>query len=144
VVFPERPDWAGDHRSYALVWGLPTAALIGAIFVDPPAKTMIWTGALLLMGGACLANAHRCGRTHCYFTGPFFLIMAVVVLLHGSAAVWLGPAGWQWLGLTIAVGAAALWWLPERLWGKFIKHGHAAHARRCGGRDPDLPSVLNV
>jgi len=33
------------------------------------------------MGIACLANAARCGRMHCYFTGPLLLLAAVYVVL---------------------------------------------------------------
>jgi hypothetical protein len=74
------------------------------------------------MGVTCIANATRCGRTHCYFTGPFFLIMAVGVVLHGSGILWLGANGWIWLGTTIVVGGyGVLWLLPERIWGKFAR-----------------------
>ena len=113
-------DWVGNSRSYWLAWGLPTAAMVGAILVDPPVKTIIWSISLIWMGAACLANAARCGRLHCYVTGPFFLIMAVVVLLHGFDAVPLGPNGWTWIAVTIFVGGfGSLWLLPEFIWGKF-------------------------
>ena len=118
----EQRDWVSSYRSYVVAWGLPTAALLGAIFIVPPAKTLILAVALVWMGTACLANAVRCGRVHCYFTGPFFLLMAVAVLLHGIEVVWLGPSGWTWLGVTIAVGAGGLWILTERVWGKFARY----------------------
>lgn len=74
------------------------------------------------MGTACILNALRCGRIHCYLTGPFFLLMAVAVVLHGLGIVWLGPNGWIWLGLTlIVVGGGLLWYLPERVWGKYAR-----------------------
>jgi hypothetical protein len=113
-------DWAGDVRSYALAWGLPSAALVVAIFLDPGARTLVWAAALAWMGVACLMNARRCGRRHCYLTGPFFLLMAVAALLHGFGFVRLGPNGWLWLGVTIVAGGyGALWYLPERIWGKY-------------------------
>jgi hypothetical protein len=72
------------------------------------------------MGAACILNALRCGRLHCYLTGPFFLLMAAATLLHGFEILWLGPNGWLWLGLTlVVVGGGILWYLPERLWGKY-------------------------
>ncbi len=37
-----------------------------------------------------MANALRCGRLHCYITGPFFVAMAIVTLLYGLGAVPLG------------------------------------------------------
>ena len=115
-------DWVGDYRSYALAWGIPTAALALAIFLDQAARTVLWSGALVWMGVACIANATRCGRTHCYFTGPFFLLMAAAVVLHGAEVIWWGPRGWAWLGATIVVGGfGPLWLLPERIWGKFMR-----------------------
>ena len=122
-----RRDWVGRPRSYALAWGLPTVALVAAIFMAPPAKTVIWSTALVWMGVACIANAVRCGRTHCYLTGPFFLIMAIVSVLHGSRLLWLGPNGWTWLGFAIVGGGfGLLWFLPERIWGKFAARRQSA------------------
>ena len=112
-------DWVGNYRAFAIAWGLPIAALIAAIFVGTLAKTIIWIAALVWMGIACLANATRCGRRHCYFTGPFFLVMAVVSGLHGFGFVPLGPEGWSWLGITIGAGGGLLWFIPEQIWGSF-------------------------
>ncbi len=121
-----RNDWVGDPLSFALAWGLPIAALIGAIFLDPVPKTVTSVVALTWMGAACIANAARCGRTHCYFTGPFFLVMAVAALLHGFEIVGLGPNGWRWLGIATGVGGGLLWCLPEMIWGKFITRQRAS------------------
>src|SRR3989442_15948432 len=41
----------------------------------------IWTLAFTVMGIACVVNAVRCGRVHCYFTGPFLLLLAAASLL---------------------------------------------------------------
>jgi hypothetical protein len=67
-----------------LAWGLPTALLILGMFMPTPIRTGVWAGALIWMGVACIANAARCGRTHCYLTGPFFLAMAEVTVAHGT------------------------------------------------------------
>src|SRR5262249_6876640 len=82
-------------------------------------RTVVWTVALATMGTACSANAARCHRVHCYATGPFFLIMAVVTLLYGLEIVPLGGAGWNLIGLTILIGAVALCCLPELFLGKY-------------------------
>src|SRR5713226_4723178 len=82
-------------------------------------RTVVWTAALSIMGAACLANAVRCGRIHCYITGPFLLMMAVVTLLYGVGVLPLGGYGWNVIGLTILVGAVALSWLPEMFFGKY-------------------------
>jgi Ca2+/Na+ antiporter len=46
----------------------------------------VWIIALIWMGSACILNARRCGRTHCRYTGPYYLVMIVPVLL--LAAGW--------------------------------------------------------
>ena len=122
----DKKDWVGEPRSYALAWGLPSAALLSGIFVEPGLRTGIWTLSLVWMGLACSANAARCGRRHCFLTGPFFLVMAAAVLLHGTGVFWLGQRGWWWLGLTLVVGGyGGLWLLPEKLWGKYTRSGQA-------------------
>ncbi len=65
------------------MWGIPIAALIATFWLDPWVKTIVWLVALVRMGVGCLLNARRCGRRHCYITGPFFLIMTVPVAVHG-------------------------------------------------------------
>jgi hypothetical protein len=84
-------------------------------------RTAVWTAALSVMGAACIANAVRCGRTHCYITGPFFLVMAVLSLLYGVGVIPLGVNGWSAIGLTILFGAIALSCLPGLFLGKYRK-----------------------
>lgn len=68
------------------------------------------------MGVACIVNALRCGRVHCYLTGPFFLVMALIALSYGLGKLHLGGNGWNLLGLITLVCAIALWCLPAYLW----------------------------
>jgi len=82
-------------------------------------RTVVWTAALGIIGTACIANAVRCGRLHCYVTGPFFLALAVVTLLHGLGVVPLGRNGWSLIGLAILIGAIVLCCVPEMLFGKY-------------------------
>jgi hypothetical protein len=79
----------------------------------------VWPLALLWMGVACLWNAARCGRVHCYFTGPFFLLLALLSLLHGLGIVSLGPNGWQGIGVALLVGGCLLACAPELLLGRY-------------------------
>ena len=76
-----------------LLWGLPIAIILitGNVASAGWILTVAWTASLVTMGVACLVNARGCGRTHCYFTGPFFLLMAIMSLLHGLHVVSLGP-----------------------------------------------------
>ena len=113
----QQRDWVSSRLSRFLAWGVPAAALVIAIFLPPPARTLIWSVSLLWMGVACIANATRCGRTHCYFTGPFFLIMALASLLVGFGALSLD---WGWLGLTTLLGAVVLTYVPDLTWGKYV------------------------
>jgi hypothetical protein len=114
-------DWAGNVRAYALAWGVPSLAIIAGSLVDAPARTAIWTVALIWMGTACLMNSRRCGRTHCRFTGPFYLFLIVPVLLHGFGLISLGPYAWWILGATILLGGTVIWWATEAAWGKFSR-----------------------
>jgi hypothetical protein len=113
-------DWVAVRRTLALGWGLPSAALVCSLFVESPWRAWIWVPSLLWMGAACLVNAIRCGRTHCYFTAPLFFVMACVGLLDGLGLLALGPRAWTWLGLGLVIGTAGLWWGTERLWGRFV------------------------
>jgi hypothetical protein len=115
---PER-DWVGDAWTFGLAWGLPASILMAGALLAPPIRTVLWTGALLWAGAACLMNAKRCGRTHCRFTGPFFLVMAVITVLYGTGILWLGSNGWFVLALVIGFGFAALWWGSEAYFGKY-------------------------
>ncbi|MCA1854095.1 MAG: hypothetical protein LC647_17420 [Beggiatoa sp.] len=113
-------DWVARRRTLALGWGLPSAALVCSLFVESPWRAWIWVSSLFWMGAACLVNAVRCGRTHCYFTGPFFLLMAGVTLFYGLGLLALGPRTWIWLGLGLLAGTIGLWRGAERLWGRFV------------------------
>ncbi len=112
-----RKDWVGNWRSLAGLRGIPAAAMLIAAMLDPLLRAVIWSAALLWMGGACLANARRCGRTHCSFTGPFYLAMAALVVAHASGVVPMGEQGWTILGAGTIAGTIVLWWGSERVWG---------------------------
>ena len=47
--------------------------------------------------------------------------MAVVTLLFGLGILPLGRNGWNWLSLTILLGAIAFYYLPELFLGKYRK-----------------------
>jgi hypothetical protein len=112
-------DWAGNWISLGGLWGLPAAAMLIGALLDPLPRAIIWSAALVWMGGACIANVRRCGRTHCRFTGPFYLVMAALVVAYAAGALPIGEDGWAILGAVAIVGTAALWWGSERIWGLF-------------------------
>ena len=81
------------------------------------------------MGVACLANARRCGRTHCRYTGPFFLGMAAMVFAYATGMLPLGSYPWLVLGLIAAVGNAIIWWWSERALGTYFQRSEKAQPR---------------
>jgi uncharacterized membrane protein HdeD (DUF308 family) len=111
---------------------LPVIAIVatGNYRVGSGWRTAVWTAALSIMGTACVANAVRCGRVHCYITGPFLLVMAVVTLLYGLGVLPLGGNGWNAISLAILVGTIALCCLPEMFFGKYRSH-RARSADHC-------------
>lgn len=112
-------DWAGNGRAFTLLWGIPIALMVAAGSVPPLLRAVIWTLMLLWMGSVCLVNARRCGRTHCRFTGPFFILMAMGVVAYATGVLHLGVHGWSILSGLILIGAIGLWWGSERVWGRF-------------------------
>jgi hypothetical protein len=112
-------DWTGSIRTYTSVWGAPTAMMVAGLLVDIPARTSIWTLALAWKGTACILNAQRCGRTHCRFTGPFYLASILPVLVLASGLVSSGFYAWVALGTGIILGSKLTWWVTERAWGRF-------------------------
>jgi len=118
AIQPSR-DWLGSTRSRALAWWVPQAAIVAALIAPVPLRAVIWIIALVWMGTACVLNARHCGRTHCRYTGPFYLGMIAPVLVLVSGTVPVGIYGWLILGVLILAGSKIIWWATERAWGKF-------------------------
>jgi hypothetical protein len=112
-------DWLGNTRASLLAWWIPRTGIIAGLFMPVGVRTVIWIVSLTWMGLACILNAQRCGRTHCRYTGPFFLAMILPVLVLGTVGASTGLAEWIALGFLIEVGGRLLWWATERAWGTF-------------------------
>ncbi|MCY1290184.1 hypothetical protein D9M69_446280 [compost metagenome] len=114
-------------------WGLPAVvATLTILLADRhPTLFLAASAALAVMGGACLVNAARCGRLHCYITGPYFLMLALGTLLAYGA----DPNGeyLSRLWLLLALGATPLLiWLPERLARrKYLNAPGCGESREC-------------
>jgi hypothetical protein len=102
-----------------LIWVLPAATLLLGAFFTWHYLVVVWPTLLTGMGGACLLNARRCARTHCYVTGPFFLVLAIVGLLYGLGVLPLGVNGWRALSAALLIGGAILVYVPDRLFGHY-------------------------
>jgi hypothetical protein len=116
----QQRDWLADPRVNAVAWWLPVGALIASLFAPLPFRIGIWTTALAWMGTACILNSRRCGRTHCRYTGPYYLAMIVPVFALGVVPVTLPPPAWAAIAVTILLGSGVIWWATERAWGRFF------------------------
>jgi hypothetical protein len=112
-------DWVGSRRANLIAWWIPQSAILAGLFLEVPVRTIIWIVTLGWMGTACILNARRCGRTHCRFTGPYYLAMILPVLALGSGIVSVNLSGWLVLGALIVLGSKFIWWATERALGKF-------------------------
>jgi hypothetical protein len=112
-------DWLGTCRTSALAWWIPHAVLMVGLVAPVPLRATIWTVALIWMGTACVLNAKRCGRTHCRYTGPYYFVMILPVLVLGSGIVSVSILAWIVLGLLIVGGSKLIWWATERAHGRF-------------------------
>jgi hypothetical protein len=73
-------DWVTSTQSSLVAWWLPQVAMIVTVFAKVPFRTVVWAAALAWMGVACLLNARQCSRTHCRYTGPYYLAAVAPVL----------------------------------------------------------------
>ena len=114
-------DILQNWRTTLVAFWLPAVVLVAIGFVNivPQWRALIWALSLAVMGSACLTNAFRCGRLHCFLTGPFFLLMAIVSLLYGFGTIPSFREGWNVIGLVTLVGAVGFWWIPEFFVGKY-------------------------
>ena len=110
------PNDLVSQKSGILLWCLPTLALfVGLVWRSKLA--WIWIPAFLIMGIGCLVNARRCGRLHCYFTGPVFVLAAIYVALASANVLVLRPGAF----LLIVGAIAMLACLAELPFGKYKK-----------------------
>src|SRR3546814_11465188 len=121
-------DWVGTTRSFTVAWGIPILVIVASAFAEDSLRTLAWTAALAWMGTACLLNAHRCGSTHCRYTGPYYLLLTIPVTLHGTQVVSLGAPGWWILGIAILAGGTLIGWDSDRTWGRYPEEEGG-----CGG-----------
>jgi len=116
----ENPDWVSNPGKFTFAWGIPVLVLILSGTGFPDYMKAVWPVALAWMGFGCLLNASRCHRRHCFYTGPFFLILAFVSLLHGWDILPLGIKGWFWIGWVTLIGGLIFTIFPEWVWGRYV------------------------
>lgn len=117
-------DLLGRHWTIGLLWVAPWVLIVASAYTDNLIRTVAWTFGFTMMGVACLVNARGCGRRHCFYTGPLFLLAAVASLLYGLQVLPLGPDGWNWIiGVTVVGSLLACCGL-ETMFGKYTA-GHS-------------------
>lgn len=117
-------------RWVLLLWWAPWGLIILGGFTGNLARTVLWTAGFTVMGGACLVNVRRCGRRHCLYTGPLFLLAALASLLYGLGLVPLGSHGWNWIADVAGAGAVFFCFVLERLTGKYSTKAVASPPNR--------------
>lgn len=99
-------DLAGGRAAFFL-WCVPSIVILAGVLV-PGIRSLLWIPSFLVMGIACVVNARGCGRRHCYWTGPVFLLAGVATALDalGMLAVdWKLVLAGVFLGTLLAYGS---------------------------------------
>ena len=105
-----------------LLWGAPLALLVIAPTLASGGRVPgALEGSLVTLGAAifgvlCLANALRCGRTHCWFDGVGLPVLSVIGGL-GAAGAFAVPWG---AFLSALWGAVLLSFLVECIFGPHL------------------------
>ena len=109
-------DDLASSRTGLVVWGVPGLLVLGGV-AFPDARPLLWAVGFFAAGAACVANARRCGRTHCYITGPLYLALSAASVLIG-----LGLLSWSWWSFLILWGAGTLLaHVPEFLGKRYLR-----------------------
>ncbi|HEY6300112.1 MAG TPA: hypothetical protein VIW95_10775 [Candidatus Binatus sp.] len=127
-------DLSSTGARMAIFWGPGVLLLILTGGFGWRERTVAWTAGLIWLAVMCFWNSARCQRVHCMFTGPFFLIMAVITSLVGFRVISLGARPWNLLSAAILIGGVVLCFGPELLWGRYW-HGADQDAMREGQPD---------
>jgi hypothetical protein len=98
-----------------LLWGVPLVLMAAGSFWAE-GRVWLWMPALVVAGAACLVNAARSHRLHCYLTGPFFLLGAVVTVLRATEVL---HVSWSLISGGLILGCI-LAFVPERTRGKYL------------------------
>ena len=104
------------QRWSQFLWAVSLLAFVAG-WLFPGFRAVLWPVGLMLAGLLCVANAARCGRLHCYITGPLFLLGGIVSALRGC-----GVLSWSWdtIGTLMVVGLVTAY-LSECCAGKYLR-----------------------
>lgn len=97
-----------------VLWAVPCGLFVIGL-VWPGARVWLWVPALLFAGSVCVTNASRCGRRHCFVTGPVYLLAALAMLLDHTGMVTIDG---RWI-LAWVIGGVAVGFGLERTRGTY-------------------------
>ncbi len=103
-------------RASWLLWGIPLALGVTGILWSLGRPYLI-TIAFTWAGLACVVNAMRCGRFHCYVTGPLYLGLGLVSGLTGLGIL---NIEWIWIGMVFVIGTFIAY-LPEFVGRRYVR-----------------------
>ncbi len=114
-----RPDdWIGSWRGVLSIYGIPWLAIqLAGNLAGARVVAIIWSVSFAFMGLACVANAFRSGRVHCWFVGPWFLLAAAITILRFTGAATIP---WPTIVNAGLLGALLLFFVSENLWGRYF------------------------
>ena len=114
-------DILNNAGGQLLVYGVPFVALqLAGNLAGFTIATAVPAIAFLLVGVACSYNAIRSRRVHCYFLGPWCLIAGTMTALYSLRIIDFGPGSWSLIVNSGLVGAAVLYVVSEKIWGKYF------------------------
>ncbi|HZT04255.1 MAG TPA: hypothetical protein VFA39_18550 [Steroidobacteraceae bacterium] len=112
-------DWLRQPVGVLFWWVLPLALGVSTNFRHLPLSwtAVTWAVALAWMGTGCVLNAVRCGRRHCFISGPVLWLGALATALVALGVL----SGRNALGEAVngSLAVAALSFLSERFWGPY-------------------------
>lgn len=119
-----RRDFSARADSFLAVWGAPIAAagLLSLPIVPAWVTAAAWSAAFVWMGGACLINARRCGRVHCFVSGPILLLGAAFAAAIALEFVHINAVGFAG-AVAATLALSALSYVFELVWGRYAGAG---------------------
>lgn len=113
-------DWFRRPAGAAIWWGLPLLLGVATNVFSETAQTasFVWAVVFAWMAGGCILNAMRCGRVHCYISGPTFVLGALACGAIGLGVIH-GP---HVLSNTVSATLVAvlLSFIPEWFWRRYV------------------------
>lgn len=114
-------DWLRQPTGVIVWWGIPITlgVLTNFLHLSLTHTALTWAGAFGWMGTGCALNALRCGRRHCFFSGPVLWLGGIAAGLIALGIVADRNALREVVNGTVAL--AVLSWLSECIWGLYAR-----------------------